>query len=556
MDNTPDPGDTLTLFFTRAVKIASGGIIDDNVLKPSAGTLGTSLGAPTQLDDTSLRITLGQGTSFTVGTDTVQFVEGQNIVQDTNGQEINFAPTATISLSDGTKPTVTSLTVNGIPQELNGTGAAGGTLQVPRTGFTLDAVYDDGAGSINTSGFVITSNLDVRSRGTVQPAGSNLFSTFVATSVTATECTLTVDSTLLFNEGEHTLSFRARDTGGLLSDPVTFRFQVRNPSDNDRPFENGQKWFLDLTRDLETLTSSASSGSLVIINAPVAGPNMTSDFFEDLLILGLRSVSPISNVSNGKDSNEVSVDLIKTAIDTNLKDFFSDTSVEFTFDDPGDFPSARPFVDYAATTHSRMAIGGATSDSGTLGVALFDPNNRTQDNNTLDAGTHGGVVLTSRLGVFIHTMIEADINRFGSKLRADFDTLIRFRGQPVGEDPTDATRLQNLLSSTSGDARQTILKTAIDNLGRFIAVLVAHECGHSLGLVQDGAMPDGLYGNDSNFSGSTSGHLDLSSTMIFPASATEIMSPAVSFERSVDAATNFNPLIQAYLRERAFYTSR
>lgn len=538
-DNTPDPGDTLTLFFTQPVVVVAGRIIDDSVLELSAGSLGTGLAAPARIDDRTLRVTLGTGTTFTVGTDTVSFIEGQGSITDSFGQEIDFSQTPAVQLSDGQRPTVTSLTVNAIPSELNGSGSAGGTLQVPRTGFTIDAEYNDGMGTIDTSGFVITSDIDVRSGGTIFPAGQNLFGTFAQTSVTGTECTLTASSSLLFNEGDHTLSFVVRDNSGLLSAPSTFLFRVRNPSPTDRPFENGQRWFLDLTRDLETLTSSASSGSLVIINAPIPGENGTADLLEDLLILGLRSTTPIANVSPPRDSNDVTFDLLKAAITTNLTGFFSDTSVEFTFDDPGDFPSARPFVDYNAATHSRMAIGSSATINGTLGVALFDPNNRTQDNNTLDEGTHGGVQLSSRLGVFIHTMIAADINRLGSGLRADFDDLIRFRGTPVGEDSGDGTRLQNILANTSGDARQTAIKNAVDKLGRFIAVIVAHECGHSIGLVQDGAMPGGLYGGSSSFPGSSSGHLDLSSTMIFPSSATEIMSPAVSYERSVDAGTNF-----------------
>ena len=554
-DSTPDPGDTLTFFFSRAVQIVSGPVLDDTRVELSNGSLGTGIVAPTLVNERTVRVTLGTGVAFTVGSDTIRLAETQDVIRDSRGGTIETSRIVTILLTDGVQPTISFLSINAVPAELNGTGAAGGLHQVPRSGFRIAASYDDPGGSIDTSGFLVTSSIDVRSSGTLFPAGANLFSELQQTSLTATDFVLTVPSTLVFNEGECTLSLIVKDNSGLLSDTATFAFRVRTPDVATRPFESGQTWFLDLSRDLDALSSRDGTGSFVVIDAPVSGPNSISDFDEDLFILGLRTDSPLAGVVGTKDSNEVVLDLVKAAILTNLQRYYAETSVQFTFDDPGAFPSSRPFVAYDKANHSRMAIGGATGASGTLGTAIYDPHNAQQDNNSLDAGTYDNVVLTARLGVFLHTMIEADINRFGSQLRADFDTLIRFRGQPVGEETTnDATRLANLTTQTAGDARQDVIGTAIANLGRFIAVLVAHECGHSVGLVEDGAMPGGLYGGmPAQFAGSTSGHIGLSTTTIFPSSATEILSPAVSYERSIATETDFNPLLRAYLQERAFY---
>lgn len=556
-DSTPDPGDTLTLFFTKTVRLSSGDALDDSRLELSSGTLGTGVGAPTQPDDTSLRITLGTGTAFTVGTATAKLAAGQTLVTDEDGKPVNAAISATIQLSDGVRPTISFLTLNATPSELNGSGGAGGLMQVPPNGFTIDASYADPGGVVAPSGTVLLSNREVRVDGATLPAFTNLYASLSPTTVGPTAFQLTVPASVAFTDGDHLLSVAVRDTSGLMSLPVTFTMRVRGPSTNDRPLESGQTWFLDLSRDLETLTSSDGAGSFVILNAPVTGANGTPDFYEDLVILGLRTGTPIANVSGSKDSNEVTLDLLKAAILADLQRYYAGTSVTFTFDDPGPFPSTRPFVDYAQSSHSRISVGGATSASGALGTAIFDPNNRTQDNNTLDAGTYSGVTITDRLGVFLHTLLEGDINRFGSQLRADFDLFIRFRGVPVGEDAGDGTRLQNLLSSTPGDSRQTFLGTAIANFGRFVAVVLAHECGHSLGLVNDEAMPVGLYGGlSSSFPGSSPGHLDLSSTSIFPATAIEIMTPAISYEAAIDAATNFNPLIRSYLLERSFYDAK
>lgn len=556
-DSTPDPGDTLTFFFTRTIKL-TGAILDDSKLELSNGTLGTGLAAPTLIDARSMRVTLGTGVNFVVATDTIKLAESQDVVTDPQNATIDTTKTVTIQLSDGAKPTISWLAVCGIPDELNGRGAAGGLLQLPRTGFTLAAKFDDPGGGIDTTGFLVSSTVDVRSSGTLFTAGANLFNELDATNVTAAEFLLTVPTSVVFAEGDQSIQLIVKDTSGLLSDPVTHTFRVRTPTNEARPLESGQTWFVDLSRDLDALSSRDGTGNFVIIDAPVAGANNVPDFDEDLTILGLRTDNPLDNVVGSQNSNEVVLGLLQAAILENLQRYYTGTTVQFTFSDPGPFPSPRPYVAYSKANHSRIAVGGATTASGTLGTAIYDSNNAQQDNNTLDVGTYDGVVLTARLGIFVHTMIEADINRIGSGLRADFDSLIRFRGVPIGEEVTaDKTRLANIVSRTAGDPRQDIIETAISNFGRFVAVLLAHECGHSVGLVQDGAMPGGLYGGmPTEFPGSTPGHIDLSSTSIFPSTATEIMSPAVSYERSVADETDFNPLIRSYLQERTYYDAK
>ena len=65
-------------------------------------------------------------------------------------------------------------------------------------------------------------------------------------------------------------------------------------------------------------------------------------------------------------------------------------------------------------------------------------------------------------------------------------------------------------------------------------------------------MPVGLYGNDStNFPGSSDGHIR--TTALFPAGSTNIMSPSLSYSTAINAATAFNSLNLAYLREQVTY---
>jgi hypothetical protein len=109
-----------------------------------------------------------------------------------------------------------------------------------------------------------------------------------------------------------------------------------------------------------------------------------------------------------------------------------------------------------------------------------------------------------------------------------------------------------LLGNLPADPRSTQIDTALADLARFTAVVTAHECGHSVGLVQNGAMPDGLYGGDTvNFPGSSDGHIRTAA--LFPSGAINVMSPALSYSLAINPATAFNSLNKAYLREQVFY---
>ncbi|MFY9343295.1 MAG: hypothetical protein WAT39_12440, partial [Planctomycetota bacterium] len=95
------------------------------------------------------------------------------------------------------------------------------------------------------------------------------------------------------------------------------------------------------------------------------------------------------------------------------------------------------------------------------------------------------------------------------------------------------------------------IDTAIADFARFTAIVTGHECGHSVGLVVNGAMPLGLYGNNPNFPGSSDGHIRTAA--LFPQGATNVMSPSLSYEASINPASTFNTLNMAYLREQVTY---
>jgi len=543
---TPAAGDTLVLAFSTTITLATGELLTDADVALSTGdTLGTITVAPTLLSSNTLSLTLGTGVNFTPGTSTIALGEGNNVVGGTDTAPQAGGDPITIATSDGVAPTVSNVTVAMIDDELNGTGAAGGTLQVPVNGWNLDLTYADNS-AIATTQTVITANVSVSTTTGTQLAGTNLRPFLTEVSASNTAATYTVPTTVQFPPTTVTLTVIISDVSGLSSTPTTFTVAVRAFNNALQPFETNvnpsQVWFLDFSRDLESYTTSAISGGFQV--NVVAGSNGTGDFEDLLRILGLTSATPIANVSGGMNSNEVAIDRLKTNLLADLAAFYNGANVTFTLTQPGGSFGGSTSVTYDSLGYSAISIGGASTTSGVLGLAIFDPSNTTQNDNTVT--DFDG----ERLGVFLHTIVNSGMGPpSSSSFRTTFDVFSPDQGgTPIGDDAQDGNRLLG----TVGDARETAIDTALADLAQFLATVTAHECGHSVGLVVNGAMPNGLYGNDSvNFPGSANGHIRNAS--LFPAGSTNIMSPSLSYSTATNASTEFNTLNKAYLQEQVFY---
>jgi len=541
--STPAAGDTLTLVFSETVTLGAGLLLDDTDVTLSAGaTLGTVTAAPTVLSTTTVQITLGNGVAFTPGTTTIGFSTENDVVRDVSSQLGTGGTPVTIGTSDGVQPTIGNFTIASVDAALNGTGAAGGTLQVPSNGWTIDLSYSDNS-AISTAQTQITCSTAVSTPAGVRQPGANLLDQLTTVSANNTSASYSIPSNVTFTSGAITLTAVIVDASGLASTPATFAATVRAFTDQLRPFETNvnpsQVWFLDFDRDLESFATSA--GSIAVSVDTVNGANGRGDFEDLLRILGLANSTPIAMA--GGDSNTVAFDRIKNAIVTELTALYSGANVQFVLTQPSGTLSSTS-VPYASVGYSQISIAGASTTPGVLGLAIFDPNNTTQNDNT---NTN---FQSQRLGVFVHTVVASGMDSPGSApFRITFDPLAPSQGgTALGDDASDDDRL----TGATVDARKTQIDTAIADLARFVAVVVAHECGHSVGLVQDGAMPIGLYGGDtSNFPGSSSGHIR--TTAQFPVGSTNVMSPSLSYSGAVNAASAFNTLNLAYLREQVFY---
>ena len=545
---TPVLGDDLILTFSEPIVLVNGALLSDVDVVLSDGTLGAVSVVPSQLSANTVSIQLGVGVTFTPGTTTITLrpppEPGNDAVADTTGHLGTTGPAVVIGTSDGSPPTIGNVTIAAIDDALNGTGPAGGLLQVPANGFTLDLAYSDNS-AIATALTQVTASVPVSTPSGVQASGTNLVPFLTTVTANNTTASYRVPGNVGLPNGPVTFTCVIADVSGLGSTPATFPATVRAFSVPLQPFETNsnpaQVWFLDFTRDVESFTTSAITGGAQV--NVVGGANAVPDFDDILLVLGLTTASPIPNVEGGNNSNQVVVGRYKAALLAELAGFYSGANVQFTLTNPGGSFGGNTSIIYGSFGYSQISVAGAATDPGVLGVALFDPNNQTQNDNTR-TDFNG-----QRLGIFLHTIVDSGLRPPASSVfRLTYGQFApAVGGTAIGADVADGTRLTGALN----DARAADIDTAIADFARFTAVVTAHECGHSVGLVVDGPMPIGLYGNDPSFPGSASGHIR--NTALFPAGATNIMSPSLSYASTVNPATGFNSLNRAYLREQVFY---
>lgn len=549
----PSQGDTLRLTFSEPVRLSAGAFLDADCQWIVSGSLGSNPTALVQTADArQVLVTLGAGVTFTVNQTQLDVATTANVL-DLVGNRATPSDPVVIRRTDGTPPQIGNLTVNAIDGLLNGTGPAGGTLMVPQNGWYLDLAYSDTGLGIDPAATRLLANIRVADGSASLAPGQNLVAALTPISVTATSARFLVPTTTTFPDSLATITAIAVDLGGLASPSTTYSFYVRRWTDQRRPFETtanpSQLWFLDTSRDIETFSIRPIAGGISIDQVkdgngrPIA--NGRTDYLDVLFVLGLQSTNPLANVIGSSDSNAVVRSLFESALLQQLAVLFQGVNIQFTLAQPSSSFQGNASYAYASFPYSTISVAGSSETSGVLGVAQLDPNNQAQNNNTL-LEANG----RARLGVFLHTMANFGLGPPStSTFHFHFDPFVAsLGGVAIGDDPSDRQRLVNTLN----DTRASRIDLAIASFARFAAVVIAHECGHSMGLVVDGPPPTGLFGGDAtNFSGSTSGHIR--TRALFPTGSTNVMSPQLSYDLTLDANTRFNSLNFAYLREQVSY---
>ena len=550
-DTTPDPGERVQLSFDRPVAPAAGQPFTSGALAlTGSATLGQGTLTLTARNAFTLEVTLGAGVSFTPGVTTLTVTGGQQAIVGEDNRPARPGPAATIHT--GT-PEISLITIDSIPAPLNGSGAAGGDLLVPTQGFPLDLAWNDrDGGSVVPDTLVVGATVAVTTSAGRREAGNDLVPYFTTSGAGAGGIRLTAGGNITFPEGSFTLWAAVRDDQGKLSPRAAIDLVGADPDDDLTPFESPQVWYIELGRDRQDI--AISGGATITVNV-TQGADGTADFLEELTALGLRSGAPLfADLGDGTHPNDFLLARVKAAILDNLEGLADGTPISFTFTDPGGFPAALQ-VPIDQATHSRIALGGA-SELRALGLAFYDERNRFQVDDTAWPGSTPSY--TVALGVFLTELIDFSVNAASSTtFRLTFDPLMPGRGTPAGEGANDLSAMRwlaGLAASTPFTDRADKIEKGWLRLGRFCAVALAHEMGHSMGLVENGAPPVGLFGNlPASFPGSDDGHIDLGAAGIYTFPAQNVMAPGISFLGALQAATGYNALNAAWLKGRVLY---
>ncbi|MBI4601513.1 MAG: hypothetical protein HY721_06070 [Planctomycetes bacterium] len=340
-------------------------------------------------------------------------------------------------------------------------------------------------------------------------------------------------------EGPAAVTAEVSDVLGNRSEPASLDFLVVSPERHPGPFEEEDHWLLDFERDNFAIRGRLDSLGRLAVDA-ARGPNGVPDHVEDLALLGLqaRGAEPDSSLE---------------VLDRRVRETVEETVRGYLYAHYGREPDGsggeegsriRFHLAPPPFSCSRLGIGGDDPLPGfTIGRAEYDErNSRRNDDGAED------------LGVFSTNIVEYHVNS-SLLFRRAFDPFVPGRGTPLGESPFDATVLGPSFdrSAPSNDpaanGRYDRIAAALDAWARMIALVAAHEIGHSVGLVAPRAPPRGLFGGErlASFAGpyTNAYHLD--------APGNEIMAAALSFSDALldgDAGPRFAALFKAYLLGR------
>jgi hypothetical protein len=527
-----------------------------------------------------------------------------------------FAAVFSTAAADTLAP-VAVVTVDLLPGDQNGSGTyvpgtsnggapsapgapAAFNAYLPRSGFTIDVSFSDPGGSgVDVSTFQFTCSAAMGGTG----PGIDLSSQFTVTPLGAH---WTVDAGHALAAGTNIVfTAAASDVAGNAATPATLAVDVADitrtitnavgtPTTDRNPFNARQSWLLRFDQDVWTITSSAvsptyltASHSKPISVNSTAGADGTPDFQQDLTLIGLNGPMTGTNAStvvNGSDTgtNAIVQTMVRKAVRgwMNLRYGIAydgtrsadSVDVEFLLAgetksgggtvSPAGWTGASGFSMFSFTGDDRAVPPGTPGVGGTLGRAPFNLRNTIEEdvsnNSAAAAGFNVGAFGTHLIRLLID---DADALPFP----ATFDPLISLAGRggtPVGSDNLDAVVLaanfDYAAANAARKARFDLITTAVNRYAMALSLTGAHEAGHAMGLVADGAPAPGsggLFGNahpNNTFVASaaftTSGHIDTAGN--------NIMEAASSFDQGIAQGsefTVFEPLCLSWLLRRFLY---
>jgi len=372
---------------------------------------------------------------------------------------------------DSGAPFIRLVTVNEIPFEDNGLQLDDGQIAVPRRGFTVDVYYSTST-DVDPVSLTFTSDNGIGG----MPPGTDFGDRFA---VGPDHASWRVKSADLWDTGIHNVQATIGNTLGQISNVGTFDLEVKPPSNDERPFDTKQTWWVHFSLDRDGSTIPDWNEDLILFglgNDPRAGSGPTAfvrDFSENRILFQAHVNFSVLNPDGSPHQDPVNIEFVKT--------------------DPG-------------VAHSRICVGGRNNippdqlppgACETTGSAFFDGNNRNQED---DCGGDLGVHPRSMFNLFHEVPEYVTV----------FDPLVM---NPVGNDARDPFVFDpgfdrdDPNNPPDWNQRWDEVALGVDKVARMVAFVLAQESGHSMGLQSQGTLPTNLLGGPRR-GHSTSFHYD------------------------------------------------
>jgi len=458
------------------------------------------------------------------------------------------SPDADLPLEPEGPPEI-RLTVNELPAEVDGTqpyfddgaGPFDFRLTLPTWDFTLDVYVDRDLRFIDLTALQIACE------------GATLSDRFEARERHLRWLVEEIDA---FAEGSVDCTARVSNLDGEQSNQASIAFDtvVRTPELN--PFDPVDTWLVTFSRDRYSieLTDELEVES-------TREPDGRADFLQDLALVGLQGDESGEGASTVEARGQVGVNAIvaEWIIDDSMRMLRTVYGVRPEDGAPHDEDSVRILIyregDHGAPeppfdgTFSIHGVGGEPdpSEPAQFGRAsAVDRNNASAQDDSRDT-----------YGSFTTNMMRTIItNPAGALL---LDEFLPVGGVPIGESDLDALLVVDDFDPATvpveARRRRDQLVFEIELLSKALGSLIAHEMGHSVGLVICAPPPFGLFSgtyDDRWMAGDPGcGHIDTPGLNIMQTGTSLLANPTELFG---DVA--FSPLNLAYLRGRVLVLPR
>ena len=415
-------------------------------------------------------------------------------------------------------PPTVAVTVNKIPATMNGsqpfTNLSGALeafhLAVPSFGFVWNVTVDCPCGCADDALSAWAEALEASAPG---PQLGHLFDADKG------EFRYMLDEEHELDESELTnLHADVTDQCGQAG-AAYLQVQVLQSTPELHPFDLVDPWLMVYKRDHQTIGWHLDEDSKGFVTADFV-PNGIPDFLEDLWTFGLGTPTPtaafqsvqLGGAADGNDSiartllgmtrqkayvaYRCATDGSKDADSVNIR-FYVEGEPQAP--DASDFKYQFLSPDDNTKSFSMIGFGGGDLSKSLVGLSETVDEWNVQNENNAKIG-YG--CLTSSLSRYFYQYVYEDDALYALAATVLAEVLPAMGGTPLGEMEGDDLVID--LQIPAGQlpphlaSRRTVYTMMLDALSAGLGALMAHEIGHSLGLVAYGPPPYGLFGSEKN----------------------------------------------------------